>query len=106
MFRRVASRPRSAGSWPGSFPTCLERARSRKLPRGMRTLAWDTVGSTVLGVHSRQLPVDPEWQEFIAHCMKAPHGQQALIFADINLNAKQRRDVQRLHETMGIRRVA
>jgi hypothetical protein len=72
----------------------------------MRTLAWETVGSTVLVVHSRQLPSDADWQDFVAYCAKAPPGNQAVVFADVTLNAKQRRDIQRLHEATGTRKVA
>jgi hypothetical protein len=72
----------------------------------MRTLAWDAVGSTVLVVHSRQLPSDADWQDFVAYCAKAPPGNQAIVFADVTLNARQRRDIQRLHAATGTRKVA
>ncbi|HMI92738.1 MAG TPA: hypothetical protein VK509_15285 [Polyangiales bacterium] len=73
----------------------------------MRTLKWQRVGTTVLVVHARLLPDPVEWNAFIRDCSEMGGiAARGLVFAEVTLNAEQRRQIQAVHRVTGTRAVA
>ena len=73
----------------------------------VRTLKWRKVGTTVLVVHARLLPAPEEWAAFIHDCTAmGTVAARGLIFAEVTLNAEQRREIQALHRLTGTYAVA
>jgi hypothetical protein len=73
----------------------------------MRTLKWRRVGTTVLVVHARLLPDPAEWGAFIRDCSEMSGiAARGLVFAEVTLNAEQRRQIETVHRMTGTYAVA
>src|SRR5262245_48309254 len=60
----------------------------------MRTMKWQLIGEVMLVVHGTVPPASDDWAAYVAECKNAGEKvKYQLVFADISINAVQRRDV-------------